>query len=110
MNYNNTAKFTFDYTWRDNDDKVVSRTRHTTSEETLGEILQSFELFLKGPGFVFSGTLDFIDTETQQPKNIQMNQQAEMKLFENNQLEFDFVKKLFKESSEDLDKSDDLDK
>ena len=50
MKYDNTAKFTFDYTWRDSDDNLVSRTRHTTTDETLGEVLNAFELFLRGAG------------------------------------------------------------
>ena len=108
MKYNNTAKFTFDYTWRDGDDNVVSRTRHTVSEETLGEILNAFELFLRGSGFVFNGVLDIVDEETNQPTH--MNQQVEMKLFEDKQLEFDFVKELFNEPKKDIDKSKDLDK
>lgn len=110
MKYNNTSKFTFDYTWRDEDDNVVSRTRHTTSEETLGEILNAFELFLKGSGFVFDGVLDIVDEATYQPTSTNMNQQAEMNLFEDKQLEFDFVKELFKQSTEDFDKSEDVDK
>ena len=51
MKYDNTAKFTFDYTWRDSDDNLVSRTRHTTTDETLGEVLNAFELFLSGFSF-----------------------------------------------------------
>jgi hypothetical protein len=108
MNYNNTAKFTFDYTWRDENDEVISRTRQTTTEETLSEILVSFELFLKGSGFVFDGHLDIANELPQEPIN--MNQQGKLKLSEDRQLEFDFVKELFKQSSEDLDKSDDMDK
>ncbi len=103
MKYNNTAKFTFDYTWRDGDDNVVSRTRHTVSEETLGEILNAFELFLRGSGFVFNGVLDIVDEETNQPTH--MSQQVEMKLFEDKQLEFDFVKELFNEPKKDIDKT-----
>ena len=67
MKYDNTAKFTFDYTWRDSDDNLVSRTRHTTADETLGEVLNAFELFLRGAGFHFDGHLEFVDennTET----------------------------------------------
>ena len=108
MKYNNTSKFTFDYTWRDEDDNVVSRTRHTTSEETLGELLTAFETFLRGSGFVFNGTLDIVDENTHEATN--MTQQTEMKLFEDTQLEFDFVKELFKKSAEDFDKLDDIDK
>lgn len=110
MNIHNTAKFTFDYTWRDDKGEVTSRTRHITSEETLGEVLDAFELFLRGSGFVFSGKLDFFDEETQQPINIQMKQTGEPKIYENKQLEFDFVKELFNEENTDIDKLDDLDK
>jgi hypothetical protein len=109
MKYNNTSKFTFDYTWRDTDDNVVSRTRHTTSEETLGEVLNSFELFLKGAGYVFDGVLDIVDENTNQSTTTQMSQHAEIKLFKDKQLEFDFVKELFNESTQDFDKSEDLD-
>ena len=108
MKYNNTSKFTFDYTWRDEDDNVVSRTRHTTSDETLSDVLTAFEMFLRGSGFVFDGTLDIVNDTTNETTH--MNQQLEMKLFENKQLEFDFVKDLFKDSVEDIDKSNDIDK
>ena len=110
MNINSTAKFTFDYTWRDGDGEIASRTRHTTSEETLGEVLDAFELFLRGSGFVFKGKLDFVDEETGNPINTTMNQTGELNLFEDKQLEFDFVKELFKKDVKDLDKLDDLDK
>jgi hypothetical protein len=107
MKYNNTSKFTFDYTWRDSDENVVSRTRHTTADETLSDVLNAFEMFLRGSGFVFDGTLDIVNDTTNEPTH--MNQQIEMKLFENKQLEFDFVKELFKDSIEDIDKSEDID-
>ena len=110
MNINNTAKFTFDYTWRDADGEVTTRARHTTSEETLGEILDAFELFLKGSGFVFSGKLDFVDEETGNALKTGMNQTGELPLFEDKQLEFDFVKELFNKDTKDLDTLDDLDK
>ena len=111
MNINSTAKFTFDYTWRDENGEVVSRTRHTTAEETIGEVLDAFELFLRGAGFVFNGKLDFVDEETGNAlNNVSMNQTGELKLFEDKQLEFDFVKDLFSKDIEDLDKLDDLDK
>ena len=110
MNINSTAKFTFDYTWRGVDGEVVSRTRHTTAEETLGEILDAFELFLRGSGFVFSGKLDFVDEETGNALKAGMNQTGELPLFEDKQLEFDFVKELFNKDVKDLDKLDDLDK
>jgi ABC-type tungstate transport system permease subunit len=110
MNINNTAKFTFDYTWRDETGEVTSRTRHTTSEETLGEILDAFELFLRGSGFVFNGKLDFVDEETGNALKTGMNQTGELNLFEDKQLEFDFVKELFNKDTKDLDTLDDLDK
>ena len=110
MNINSTAKFTFDYTWRNANGEVVSRTRHTTSEETLGEILDAFELFLKGSGFVFDGKLDFFNEETQELINTSMNQTGELNLFENKQMEFDFIKELFPNATKDLDILDDLDK
>ena len=110
MNINSTAKFTFDYTWRDENGEVVSRTRHVTTEETLGMILDSFELFLKGSGFVFNGKLDFVDEETGNTLNTGMNQTGELSLFEDKQLEFDFVKELFTKDTKDLDILDDLDK
>ena len=110
MNINNTAKFTFDYTWRDENGKVVTRTRHVSSEETLGEILDAFELFLKGAGFVFDGKLDFFDEENQELINTSMDQRGELKIYENQQMEFDFVKELFTKDTKDLDILDDLDK
>ena len=110
MNINNTAKFTFDYTWRAEDGEVVSRTRHTTSEETLGEILDAFELFLRGSGFVFNGKLDFVDEQTGSTLNTGMNQTGELKLFEDKQLEFDFMQELLNKDIKDLDIPDDLDK
>ena len=108
MKYNNTSKFTFDYTWRDEDDRVVSRNRHITADETLGDVLTAFEMFLRGSGFVFDGTVDIVSEDTSKPTY--MDQQLKMKLFEDKQLEFDFVKELFKEPTEDLDKLDDIDK
>ena len=108
MKYNNTSKFTFDYTWRDENENVVSRTRHTTADETLSDVLHAFELFLRGAGFVFDGTLDIVNDNTDEPTH--MDQQLEMKLFEDKQLEFDFVKELFKNQEPDIDKSEDIDK
>jgi len=110
MNINNTAKFTFDYTWRNENGEVATRTRHITSEETLGEILDAFELFLKGSGFVFNGKLDFVNEETQELIKTSMDQTGELNLFENKQMEFDFVKELFTKDTKDLDILDDLDK
>ena len=110
MNIYNTAKFTFDYTWRDDKGEVTSRMRHVTSEETLGEVLDAFELILKGSGVVFNGKLDFFDEETQELIRTQMRQTGEPKPNDNKQLEFDFVKELFDEESKDIDKLDDLDK
>ena len=39
-----------------------------------------------------------------------MNQTGELNLFENKQMEFDFVKELFPKDTKDLDILDDLDK
>ena len=106
MKYDNTAKFTFDYTWRDSDDNLVSRTRHTTADETLGEVLNAFELFLRGAGFHFDGHLEFVD-ENNNPTNTSyadVNQPE----FQNQQLEFDFVKELFTDL-ENFDKDTDID-
>ena len=110
MNINSTAKFTFDYTWRDENGEVVSRTRHVTSEETLGMVLDAFELFLKGSGFVFNGKLDLFDEESEELINTSMNQTGELRLFEDKQMEFDFVRELFTKDKKDLDILDDLDK
>jgi len=106
MKHDNTAKFTFDYTWRDSDENLVSRTRHTTSEETLGEILNSFELFLRGSGFHFSGHLEFID-DNDNPTDINYSDINQPE-FQNQQLEFDFVKELFSDI-ENLDNDTDID-
>tara|TARA_Y100000996_G_C22279341_1_gene543381 strand:- start:119 stop:460 length:342 start_codon:yes stop_codon:yes gene_type:complete len=106
MKYNNTAKFTFDYTWRDSDDNLVSRTRHSTTEETLGEVLNAFELFLKGAGFHFDGHLEFVD-DYNNSTDVNYSHINEPE-FSGNQLEFDFVKELFS-NIENFDKDTDID-
>ena len=106
MKYNNTAKFTFDYTWRDSDDNLVSRTRHCTTEETLGEVLNAFELFLRGAGFHFDGHLEFVD-DNNTPTNVNYSELNQPE-FQNQQLEFDFVKELFSDIK-DIDMDTDLD-
>ena len=106
MKYDNTAKFTFDYTWRDSDDNLVSRTRHSTTEETLGEVINAFELFLRGSGFHFDGHLEFVNEDNHSTDvNYSGVNQPE---FQNQQLEFDFVKELFS-NIEDIDKDTDID-
>jgi hypothetical protein len=106
MKIDNTAKFTFDYTWRGSDDELVSRTRHTTTEETLGEVLNAFELFLRGSGFHFDGHLEFVNEENHSTDvNYSGVNQPE---FQNQQLEFDFVKELFTDI-ENLDNDTDID-
>jgi hypothetical protein len=108
MKYDNTAKFTFDYTWRDSDENLVSRTRHTTAEETLGEVISAFELFLRGAGFHFDGHLEFVndDNTTANVDYSGLNQPE----FQHKQLEFDFVNELFTDVENiDLDTDIDLD-
>lgn len=106
MKYNNTAKFTFDYTWRDSDDNLVSRTRHSTTEETLGEVLNAFELFLRGSGFHFDGHLEFVN-EDNQSTDVNYSE-LNVPEFKGNQLEFDFVNELFSDI-ENFDKDTDID-
>lgn len=106
MKYDNTAKFTFDYTWRDADENLVSRTRHTTSEETLGEVLNAFELFLRGAGFHFDGHLEFVD-EQNQSTDVNYSE-INTPEFNGKQLEFDFVNELFSDL-ENFDKDTDID-
>jgi hypothetical protein len=104
MKHNNTAKFTFDYTWKDVEGNLVSRTRHTTTDETLGEILDTFELFLKGAGFYFDGSLEFVNQDT--GESTQVNYADHNKPPMNGkQMEFDFVKELFTDF-ENLDDTD----
>lgn len=108
MKYDNTAKFTFDYTWRDSEGNLVSRTRQTTTEETLGEVISAFELFLRGSGFHFEGHLEFInDDNTSSDVNYsEVNQPG----FQHQQLEFDFVNELFTDVENiDIDTDIDLD-
>ena len=106
MKYDNTAKFTFDYTWRDSSGNLVSRTRNTTSEETLGEILNAFELFLRGSGFYFSGHLEFVDDNNE---SCSVNYgEVNHPEFNEKQMEFDFIKDLMT-NSEDIDKDTDID-
>jgi len=106
MKYDNTAKFTFDYTWRDSEGNLVSRTRNTTTEETLGEILNAFELFLRGAGFYFNGHLEFVDdnNESCSVNYAEVNHPD----FNEKQMEFDFIKDLMTESK-DIDKDTDID-
>tara|TARA_B100000282_G_scaffold242217_1_gene185196 strand:+ start:107 stop:448 length:342 start_codon:yes stop_codon:yes gene_type:complete len=106
MKYDNTAKFTFDYTWRDSDENLVSRTRHSTTEETLGEVLNAFELFLRGAGFQFDGHLEFVNEDNQ---STDVNYSGiNLPEFNGKQLEFDFVKELFSDI-ENYDKDIDID-
>ena len=105
MKYDNTAKFTFDYTWRDSSGNLVSRTRNTTTEETLGEILNAFELFLRGAGFYFQGHLEFVDDNDSCSVNYNEVNQPD---FNEKQMEFDFIKDLLA-SSENFDTDTDID-
>jgi hypothetical protein len=106
MKIDNTAKFTFDYTWRDTEGELVSRTRHTTTDETLGEVLNAFELFLRGSGFHFNGHLEFVneDDHSTDVNYSEVNQPE----FQSQQLEFDFVNELFSDI-ENIDKDTDID-
>ena len=106
MKYDNTAKFTFDYTWRDSGGNLVSRTRNTTTEETLGEVLNAFELFLRGSGFYFKGHLEFVDNDNE---SCDVNyDEVNHPDFNEKQMEFDFIKELLT-SSEDFDTDTDID-
>ena len=72
----------------------------------LEEVLNAFELFLRGAGFHFDGHLEFVD-ENNNPTNTSyadVNQPE----FQNQQLEFDFVKELFTDLG-NFDKDTDLD-
>lgn len=42
---------------------IIGRVHHETMNETLGEIIEDFELFLKGCGFNFDGKLDIVPME-----------------------------------------------
>ena len=106
MKYDNTAKFTFDYTWRDSNGNLVSRTRNTTTEETLGEILNAFELFLRGSGFYFDGHLEFVN-DNNESCSVNYGETNHLD-FNEKQMEFDFIKDLMT-SGEDIDKDTDID-
>jgi hypothetical protein len=42
----------------------ITRTvTHTTDAETLTDILEEFQMFLQGCGFIINGTLDIVETE-----------------------------------------------
>jgi hypothetical protein len=41
----------------------ITRVEHQVNAEALPEILEEFELFLKGCGFQFDGTVDIISVE-----------------------------------------------
>lgn len=47
--------------YKDDTPKVRSTNTHEFQSETLNEILQEMEFFLRGAGFHFNGQLDFVD-------------------------------------------------
>ena len=59
------------------DESVDSTVTFETNKETLPEILEDFEMFLRGAGFHFDGQLDFIDTRSLNEINAMLNDLAE---------------------------------
>ena len=68
-------KFTFSYEQYDSFGKVAKTYNLTTNEVSLIALIEDFETFLKGSGFVFDGILDIVEPESME---ISPQDQAEM--------------------------------
>jgi hypothetical protein len=68
-------KFTFSYEHYDSFGEVAKTYNLTTNEVSLMALIEDFETFLKGSGFVFDGILDIIEPESME---ISPQDQAEM--------------------------------
>jgi hypothetical protein len=70
-----SPKFTFSYEQYDSFGKVAKTYNLTTNEVSLVALIEDFETFLKGSGFVFDGILDIVEPESME---ISPQDQAEM--------------------------------
>lgn len=59
------SKFEFSYTQTDMFGKVEKTYNVSTNQCVLQDVLEDFELFLRGAGFVFDGIVDIVDNEQQ---------------------------------------------
>jgi hypothetical protein len=69
------SKFTFSFEHCDSFGNVAKTYNLTTNEVSLMALIEDFETFLKGSGFVFDGILDIIEPESME---ISPQDQAEM--------------------------------
>lgn len=52
-----------------NTEGIASTITHESEEDSLNNILENFEMFLRGCGFYFKGRLDIVDEETYELPN-----------------------------------------
>ena len=64
------SKFTFSFEHCDSFGKVVKTYNLATNEVSLMALIEDFETFLKGSGFVFDGILDIVENETDGPDSM----------------------------------------
>ena len=69
------SKFTFSFEQCDSFGNVAKTYNLTTNEVSLVALIEDFETFLKGSGFVFDGILDIVEPESME---ISPEEQAEM--------------------------------
>lgn len=69
------SKMEFSYTQTDMFGKVEKTYNVSTNNLVLQDVLEDFELFLRGAGFVFDGILDIVEPESME---ISPEEQAEM--------------------------------
>jgi hypothetical protein len=69
------SKFTFSFEHCDSFGNVAKTYNLTTNEVSLMALIEDFETFLKGSGFVFDGILDIVEPESME---ISPQDQAEM--------------------------------
>jgi len=49
-------------------DEHISKTTHEFETETLDKVLENFDMFLRGAGYVFDGVVDIVPTEEDYPE------------------------------------------
>ena len=64
------SKFTFSYEYLDSFGNVAKTYNLTTNEVSLMALIEDFETFLKGSGFVFNGILDIVENEADGPDSM----------------------------------------
>jgi len=63
-------KFTGEYEPMPFQDAIASKRKIEFEAESLGSILEQFEMFLRGCGYVFEGQIDIVDDFAKNPESV----------------------------------------